>query len=728
MAVLRDDLSVQSDMLDREQLLHKQALLQLITASTPSPSIKGNSSVTSPLPSPTPSMSSLHYFSAVASLKTTPALVTPDHSRTMLRAHSADSVTPDSNSPLSPPRLPLQSVTHSSPSPRSQRDSSDRKNELSDVKGESTVSSFSAVDAYPLPLPTPPHVPSPISTSVHSAVYGIVRPPPFIFSPNPNTSSIASSSSAASLGSPRKSPIRTPLGSPRPPDRPPSVTSASRTPTVNMDITRPEEFGSTILESKILTLSDENRTLNRVCASQRAELDALADRIELQKKEKAAMEASHNAAMSDLLDMKLEGMTSVSTPSRDKGGDTAEPRDMLALAALTAQLAERDAEVDELRRIIQDRGLFDDGGEGEEGDDGLDFHIGSQVETGARASGDTDERLSGVWLEDIKGKEKVETGSSKAMAMETNSNPISDCSSANFSPHTYDLADSHIDLTPDLPIDEGGSVRTPSSIPPEPHAITTAVAELYEGRDRLSSLPRTPQRSGLYRSTTDGNTFYDMDNSRDEESNQDGDSMLSNNDDCISPPKMSRSLSLSLAQGRPFIRSYPGMVSRSLEIDDDQEMRVRTFQQMTVIFNFMFILCLFYDLILTMTSVVFPLGRLIHTVLVVWCCTFDFLSFIIFLSKSGRLFFTLLIRLFHPSPFPPMSPYYPSFCFTPFHFSQSILFSLQKQNVAVELRNLHIEVSVLSKKLATAQKNSGSGQVKRTQTPLPTPPTASHHL
>ena len=574
MAVLRDDLSVQSDMLDREQLLHKQALLQLITASTPSPSMKGNSnsSITSPLPSPTPSLSSLHYFSAVASLKTTPALVTPDHSRMMLRAHSADSVTPDSNGPLSPPRIPLPSVTHYSP--RSQRDSSDRKNDFSDVRGESTVSSFSAVDAYPLPLPTPPHVPSPISTSVHSAVYGIVRPPPFIFSPNPNTSSIASSSSAASLGSPRKSPIRTPQGSPRPPDRPPSVTSTSRTSIVNMDINPPEESGSTILESKILTLSDENRTLNRVCASQRAELDALADRIELQKKEKAAMEASHNAAMSDLLDMKLEGMTSVSTPSRDKGGDTSEPRDMLALAALTAQLAERDAEVDELRRIIQDRGLYDDGGEGEgeEGDDGLDFHTGSQVGTGARASGDTNERLSGVWLKDIKGKEEVEMGSSKAM--ETNSNPISDCSSANFSPHMYDLADSHIDLTPDLPIDEGGSVRSPSSIPPEPHAITTAVAELYEGRDRLSSLPRTPQRSGLYRSTTDGNTFYDMDNSRDEESNQDGDSMLSNNDDCISPPKMSRSLSLSLAQGRPFIRSYPGIVSRSLEIDDDQEMRV----------------------------------------------------------------------------------------------------------------------------------------------------------
>ena len=668
-------------------------------------------------------MSSLHYFSAVASLKTTPDLVTPDHSRTMLRAHSADSVTPGSNGPLSPPRLPLTSVTHSSPSPRSQRDSSDRNNDLSDVKRESTVSSFSAVDAYPLPLPTPPHVPSPISTSVHSAVYGIVRPPPFIFSSNPNTSSIASSSSAVSLGSPRKSPIRTPLGSPRPPDRPPSVTSASRTSIVNMDITRPEEFGSTILESKILTLSDENRTLNRVCASQRAELDALADRIELQKKEKATMEASHNAAMSDLLDMKLEGMTSVSTPSRDKGGDNAEPRDMLALAALTAQLAERDAEVDELRRIIQDRGLYDDGGEGEEGDDGLDFLTGSQVNTGARASGDTEERLSGVWLEDVKGKgkEKMETGSSKAMAMETNSNPISDCSSANFSPHTYDLADSHIDLTPDLPIDEGGSVRTPSSIPLEPHAITTAVAELYEGRDRLSSLPRTPQRSGLYRSTTDGNTFYDMDNSRDEESNQDGDSMLSNNDDCISPPKMSRSLSLSLAQGRPFIRSYQGMVSRSLEIDDDQEMRVHTFKQMTYIFNFTFILCLFYESIQTVTSVVFPLGCLIHTVLVVWCCTSDFLFFITFLSKSGRISFPSQHQFFHPSPFPPIILYFPLICFTPFHFSPSPLFILQKQNVAVELRNLHIEVSVLSKKLATAQKNSGSGQVKRTQTPLPSP-------
>ena len=611
MAVLRDDLSVQSDMRDREQLLHRQALLQLITASTPSPSIKGNASITSPLPSPTPSLSSLHYFSTVASLKTTPALVTPDHSRMMLRAHSADSMTPDTNGPLSPPRLPLKSVTHSSPGSR--RDSSDRKNDLSDVRGESTVSSFSAVDAYPLPLPTPPHVPSPISTSVHSAVYGIVRPP-FIFSHNPNTSSIASSSTAASLGSPRKSPIRTPQGSPRPPDRPPSVTSTSRTSIVNMDINRPEEFGSTILESKILTLSDENRTLNRVCASQRAELDALADRVELQKKEKAAMEASHNAAMSDLLDMKLEGMTSVSTPSRDKGGDTSEPRDLLALAALTAQLAERDAEVDELRRIIQDRGLYDDGGEGEgegeEGDEDLDFHTGSQVGTGERASGDTNEILSGVWLQDIKGKEKVEMGSSKAI--ETNSNPISDCSSANFSPHTYDLADSHIDLTPDLPTDEGGSVRSPSSIPPEPHAITTAVAELYEGRDRLSSLPRTPQRSGLYRSTTDGNTFYDMDNSRDEESNQDGDSMLSNNDDCISPPKMSRSLSLSLAQGRPFIRSYPGMVSRSLEIDDDQEMRVY-FNQLLIFL----ILYLFYDLIKIVTSVALPLDRLFHVVHVV---------------------------------------------------------------------------------------------------------------
>ena len=562
-----------STMLEKEQLLHKQALLQLITASTPSPSVKADSSLTSPLPSPTPSMSSLHFFSAVASTKTSPALATPNYSRATLRAHGADTISPDVNGPLSPRRLPPAPMSHASP--RLQRDSSDRKCDPNDVRGESTVSSFSAVDVFSFPIPTPPHVPSPISTSVHSTAYGTVRPPPFNFSGNPNTHSPASSSSAASLGSPRKSLIRTPQGSPRPPDCPPSVTSASRMSIVDKGNGRQEDFGATIPESKISTLSDENRTLNKVCASQRAELDALADRFEALKKEKAAMEASHNAAMSDLLDMKLEGMTSMSTPSKDRGRDSSEARDTLALAALTAQLAERDAEVDELRRIIQDR-VFYDQEEGQEAEEDLYFHTGSQLDREVRTADETDVRLPELWLEGDKGGDRGEMGLSKGR--ETSSNPISDCSSANSSPSTYNTADTFPDLNPDMPIDEGISVRTASSGLPGPSVITTAVAELYESQDTLCSLPRTPQRGGLYRSITDGNTFYDMDNSRDEESNPDGDSMMSNNDDCISPPKMSRSLSLSLAQGRPLIRSYPGMVSRSLEVDEDQEMRVRVNQ------------------------------------------------------------------------------------------------------------------------------------------------------
>lgn len=585
---------MQSDMLDNEQLLHKQALLQLITASTPSPSLKGSSTVTSPLPSPTPSMSSLHYFSALASLKTAPALVTPDPSRMMQRAQSADTVTPVSYGPFSPSRLPPTSTAQDTS--RTLKESSDRKNDLSDVTRESTTSTStsSAIDALSS-TSTPPHAPSPISTSAHKAAYGIVRPhpPPFTLSTHSNTYSTASNSTAVSLGSPRKSPIRTPQGSPRPPDRPPSATLISRVSNASMegmkferDSGRPEDFGSTILESKILTLSDENRTLNRVCASQRAELDALAERIEVQKKEKAAMEASHNAAMSDLLDMKLEGMTSASTPSRDKGGVSGEAGDTLAMAALTAQLAERDAEVEELRRIIIDRALEDEekemedeeveeGGEGEgeeEGDDDdLDFHIVSQMDTGVMASDESDDDDD----DDIKDKDIGEMGTSKGR--EASSNPVSDSSSANSTPYIYEVVNAGVDHGPDvpaIPYDKGASSRIPSTASPAAKDITAAVAELYEGRDKLCSLPLTPQRGNMYRTVYDGSTFYDMDNSRDEESYHEGDSMVSNNDDCISPPKMSRSLSLSLAQGRPYIRSHLGMLSRSQEHDDDQEMRV----------------------------------------------------------------------------------------------------------------------------------------------------------
>lgn len=590
-AGLQEELSVQSDIMDKEQLLHKQALLQLITASTPSPSLKGSSAVTSPLPSPTPSMSSLHYFSTLASLKTTPALVTPDPSRVMQRAQSADTVTPVSYGPFSPSRLPPTSMTQDISRPL--KEGSDRKNDLSDVTRESTTSTStsSAIDALSS-TSTPPHVPSPISTSAHEAAYGIVRPRPlpFTLSTHSNTYSTASSSTAASLASPRKSPIRTPQGSPRPPDRPPSATLMSRMSNASMegvkferDSSQPEDFGSTILESKVLTLSDENRTLNRVCASQRAELDALAERIEVQKKEKAAMEASHNAAMSDLLDMKLEGMTSASTPSRDKVGVSGEAGDTLAIAALTAQLAERDAEVEELRRIIIDRALEDEEkelelegeegeeeGVGEEGDDNdLDFHTVSQMDTGVMASDESDDD------DDAKGKDRGEVGPSKGK--ETSSNPLSDCSSANSTPYIYEVvnAGAGADLGSAIPHDKGASSRVPSTAPPALNAITAAVAELYEGRDKLCSLPLTPQRGNTYRTVYDGSTFYDMDNSRDEESYHEGDSMASNNDDCISPPKMSRSLSLSLAQGRPYIRSHLGILSRSQENDDDHEMRVR---------------------------------------------------------------------------------------------------------------------------------------------------------
>ena len=525
--------------------------------------------------------------------------MTPDPSRMMQRAQSADTLTPVSYGPFSPSRLPPTSTAQDTS--RTLKESSDRKNDLSDVTRESTTSTStsSAIDALSS-TSTPPHAPSPISTSAHTAAYGIVRPrpPPFTLSTHSNTYSTASNSTAASLGSPRKSPIRTPQGSPRPPDRPPSATLISRMSNASMegmkferDTGRPEDFGSTILESKILTLSDENRTLNRVCASQRAELDALAERIEVQKKEKAAMEASHNAAMSDLLDMKLEGMTSASTPSRDKGGVSGDAGDTLAMAALTAQLAERDAEVEELRRIIIDRALEDEEkelemeeegegedegkgeGEGEEGDDDdLDFHTVSQMDTGVMASDESDDDDDD---DDIQNKDIAEMCTSKGR--EASSNPMSDCSSANSTPYIYEVVNAGADLgpaAPAIPYDKGASSRIPSTASPAVKDITAAVAELYEGRDKLCSLPLTPQRGNMYRTVYDGSTFYDMDNSRDEESYHEGDSMVSNNDDCISPPKMSRSLSLSLAQGRPYIRSHLAILSRSQEHDDDQEMRV----------------------------------------------------------------------------------------------------------------------------------------------------------
>jgi hypothetical protein len=283
----------------------------------------------------------------------------------------------------------------------------------------------------------------------------------------------------------------------------------------------------------------------------------LKDTVEKQKREKVELESSHNAAMSELLDMKLEGMSSFSSPcTRGKSGRTSDPSQNLTVKSLQAQLADREAEVEELRRVIEER---------DEGYSMSDYSptLDTMVRGTRLGIGHDEEDVTLLSLDEIragnkKDRSRVDDGSTPSES----SAPYPIFDTEMFEMENLDLE--HLDDSQEIPIFH----RTPPSHAPNPEDLAEAVSGLYDGetadkpkRPNPFSPHRTASKSMIEMSST---PFYDMDMSRDEESCQ------------TSPPKLSR------PQGRPHMRSLPNLAVHNVD-DTDEDTRVSTSYLLTLI-------------------------------------------------------------------------------------------------------------------------------------------------
>ena len=277
--------------------------------------------------------------------------------------------------------------------------------------------------------------------------------------------------------------------------------------------------------------------------------------MEKQKREKVALESSHNAAMSELLDMKLEGMSSFSSPStRGKSGKGTDPSLNLTVKSLQAQLADREAEVEELKRVIEER---DEEFSTSDYSPTLDTMVRGRRE-GRGIGHEDDEDVTLLSLEEIRSKNKRERGRmDDGSTLSESSAPYPIFDTEMFEMENLDLGD--LEDSSEIPIFH----RTPPSHAPNPKDISAAVSGLYQvgtqDKTKRSPLPRSPQRTASKSMIDMSSTpFYDMDMSRDEE----GDSQTS-------PPKLSR------PQGRPHMRSLPNLAVHNPD-DQDENTRVIT--------------------------------------------------------------------------------------------------------------------------------------------------------
>ena len=389
-----------------------------------------------------------------------------------------------------------------------------------------------------------------------------------------------------------------------------------------------------------------------MCASQRSELSGLKTEIATHRADTEALEARHNAAMSDLLDMKLEGVSSFSSPVKTIGKSVRTPgskesRDetsvviaaLAELAAVQGQLAAKNEENLSLKKLVElvaeqakssgrrsEREGGGLGGEEEEEGEGEEGGEGGEVRVKDRKDWLESRRLEKLALH-LTGKYTPEEGEeevafttesplsysispSPRMSPRESPYPLSSpipspLITADFSPNSHLLASEdgqvgeerfvpQLDsiVTPfrpsekEAPRDEAGSTKdsaaleVPEGVLEAAPLCTTPPRSPYKGGggvygsggwhglsgghgggagamlNRLT--PSHPPHRSLSMSDIGGiPVFYDMDRSRDEETD---DNNTSNNDGTVSP--------LRKPSFRPFMRTVPVPLSA-----EDEERR-----------------------------------------------------------------------------------------------------------------------------------------------------------
>ena len=299
------------------------------------------------------------------------------------------------------------------------------------------------------------------------------------------------------------------------------------------------------------------------------------------KKEKITFEAAHNAAMSELLDVKLEGMSCFSSPSaRGKHGRNSDAGQNLAFNALQAQLIDREAEIEVLKRLMEER------------EDVTPSTSSPTLERVRRTNDTTDVAAMLSLVEVLKrnrgdrrqSQEKQNRGDRKRGGGEGGRDRDDNSSiSETSSPFPMYDTDDQFERTLDPEDSRHNKFKpirhsthsSPHPHPPNPSSLTAAVAELYEEEDKLSAL-LVPSIK-LSRSTSDnaiGAPYYDMDLSRDE-----SDTFSTNTDDVLTPPRMH------VSQGRPLMRSLPNMTAYTQGGNSDDEARVRCYIVVVPLFS-----------------------------------------------------------------------------------------------------------------------------------------------
>lgn len=280
--------------------------------------------------------------------------------------------------------------------------------------------------------------------------------------------------------------------------------------------------------------------------------------------------------------MKLEGMSCFPSPSvKGKNGRSSDVGQDLAFKALQAQLIDREAEIEELKRLIDEReditpsissptlervrrtndttdvaamlSLVEilkrnrgnnrhsrEKNRGERGDRG---RRGERRESGGEGRGQGEG-----------GDEEGERDDNSSISETSSPFPLYDTDTDQFESRTLDPEDSrHNKFKP---------IRHSSLHPSNPSTLNVAVTE-YEGDDKLSALLVPVKFSRSASDNVIGTPYYDMDLSRDE-----SDTFSLNTDDVLTPPRMH------VPQGRPLMRSLPNM-STHVQSNSDDEARVR---------------------------------------------------------------------------------------------------------------------------------------------------------
>ena len=285
--------------------------------------------------------------------------------------------------------------------------------------------------------------------------------------------------------------------------------------------------------------------------------------------------------MSELLDMKLEGMSCFPSPSgKGKNGRSNDVGQDLAFKALQAQLIDRDAEIEDLKRLIEEREDITPSTSSptlervrctndttdvaamlslveilkRNGGNNRHSREKNRGDRGDRGRGERRERRGGGRGQGEGGDEEGERDDNSSISETSSPFPLYDTDTDQFESRTLDPEDSrHNKFKP---------IRHSSLQPPNPSTLNVGVAE-YEEDDKLRASLVPVKLSRCAADNVTGTPYYDMDLSRDE-----SDTFSLNTDDVLTPPRMH------VPQGRPLMRSLPNM-STHVQSNSDDEARVR---------------------------------------------------------------------------------------------------------------------------------------------------------